>query len=562
MARAHVYRPITDDAGNLLYGATVAVQGDGGVPLGQALYADGTSGSTLPNPYIAASGIVDIWLETPQRLLVTATPVSGASIAVSIDAQPSGDEMFYSPDGRLEIANAGTVGQTLQMVTPPSPSTPGLAQWGDAISGSGLTPLTVVTDYNFSDGLIPGALTFSAVKNDLTAAVSTPVGSASVVNDPVPGTGFSKALVLPPVTDTSLPTASPWEFTTTAAWSASITDSGVLTFWHKVTRSPALNAGGFTQVFVQVQTAAGWYSEPVGEPTLTSRGWTFYSVGLPSGTTAFRIRARHYFASDAGTSAITLVSASVAGIRVVQGAQVPSHVHGDAATFTTVLGPSAAASGVASTAIGTAAQALGISSVALGDTAEAGADHSIAIGSNAGAGSGGAVAIGDTSSATGANAVAIGKAASAATDAALAVGYQAAATGTQGIAVGASAVASGDYAAAVGSGAQASGDRSLALGYQAIAGHDDAVAIGSGASTTGTSQIVLGAATHVVYVPGTFRLVGDGQFGASPASRIGFYGVAGVTQPTVTGSRSGNAALAALLTSLAGTGLIVDSSTA
>ena len=71
MARAHVYRPITDDAGNLLYGATVAVQGDGGVPLGQALYADGTSGSTLPNPYIAASGIVDIWLETPQRLLVT-----------------------------------------------------------------------------------------------------------------------------------------------------------------------------------------------------------------------------------------------------------------------------------------------------------------------------------------------------------------------------------------------------------------------------------------------------------------------------------------------------------
>ena len=43
---------------------------------------------------------------------------------------------------------------------------------------------------------------------------------------------------------------------------------------------------------------------------------------------------------------------------------------------------------------------------------------------------------------------------------------------------------------------------------------------------------------------------------------IGFYGSNPVAKPTVTGSRSGNAALADLLTELDNMGLITDSSTA
>jgi hypothetical protein len=42
---------------------------------------------------------------------------------------------------------------------------------------------------------------------------------------------------------------------------------------------------------------------------------------------------------------------------------------------------------------------------------------------------------------------------------------------------------------------------------------------------------------------------------------VGFYGGVPTTKPTVTGSRGANAALASLLTALAGLGLIVDSST-
>jgi hypothetical protein len=43
---------------------------------------------------------------------------------------------------------------------------------------------------------------------------------------------------------------------------------------------------------------------------------------------------------------------------------------------------------------------------------------------------------------------------------------------------------------------------------------------------------------------------------------LGFYGVARVTRQTVTGSRGGNAALASLLTALAATGIVIDSTTA
>ena len=45
-------------------------------------------------------------------------------------------------------------------------------------------------------------------------------------------------------------------------------------------------------------------------------------------------------------------------------------------------------------------------------------------------------------------------------------------------------------------------------------------------------------------------------------NRIGFFGTGHTTKPTITGSRAGNAALASLLTGLAGLGLITDSTTA
>ena len=50
--------------------------------------------------------------------------------------------------------------------------------------------------------------------------------------------------------------------------------------------------------------------------------------------------------------------------------------------------------------------------------------------------------------------------------------------------------------------------------------------------------------------------------GGSETPQLGFFGTAASGKPTVTGSRGGNAALASLLTALAGLGLITDSTTA
>lgn len=47
---------------------------------------------------------------------------------------------------------------------------------------------------------------------------------------------------------------------------------------------------------------------------------------------------------------------------------------------------------------------------------------------------------------------------------------------------------------------------------------------------------------------------------AASGGTLGFYGHAPAAKPTVSGSRGSNAALASLLTALAGLGLLVDSS--
>jgi hypothetical protein len=74
-----------------------------------------------------------------------------------------------------------------------------------------------------------------------------------------------------------------------------------------------------------------------------------------------------------------------------------------------------------------------------------------------------------------------------------------------------------------------------------------------------TAAIVLGADCNLYRSAADILKTDDAlQVGGS----VGFYNTAPVAKGTVTGSRGGNAALASLLTALAATGLITDSSTA
>jgi len=62
-------------------------------------------------------------------------------------------------------------------------------------------------------------------------------------------------------------------------------------------------------------------------------------------------------------------------------------------------------------------------------------------------------------------------------------------------------------------------------------------------------------------VAGAFAANGAAKIGGS-GSTVGFYGATGTTQPSISGSRGGNAALASLITALANQGLCIDGTSA
>lgn len=72
-----------------------------------------------------------------------------------------------------------------------------------------------------------------------------------------------------------------------------------------------------------------------------------------------------------------------------------------------------------------------------------------------------------------------------------------------------------------------------------------------------TNQIEIGNGTDFKFTTsfGT-------RLGTAATEKLAFWGATPVVQPTVTGSRAGNAALASLLTQLQTIGLLIDSSTA
>jgi hypothetical protein len=101
------------------------------------------------------------------------------------------------------------------------------------------------------------------------------------------------------------------------------------------------------------------------------------------------------------------------------------------------------------------------------------------------------------------------------------------------------------------------------------AGVDMIVSVWSVEDFTGSqrSYFRLSSDAQNVQVAGKVEFV-DGLYGATKhvldgaANKVGFYGAAAASRPTVTGSRGGNAALASLLSALATLGLITDGTTA
>lgn len=529
VARAHLLRPITDREGNLLYNAQVTIrETDYAVPIGQSLFTSATGADTLPNPFTTASGIIDLWLDIPQRMSVLVQADGVQDILVYLDAPVPPEETVASVTP-MEIVNTpSTSGQVLL-----STAIPGQAQWGTAPSGSGLTPVVVASSQSFNSGTDPVGWTI------------TP-GSATVRSyDPLtlpPNTNYLYSLHAKATANSGVFTATGPTFT--------LLEAGTLSLWVKTAFSG-------TENFTIKVTDSGAVTTTLGTIGST-RDWGFYSYNLAAGT---------YTPKFTYTGPTSFVVGQhdmwMTGYVARYGGNVPPHTHAGTGTNSVALGPSATATATAATAVGASAAASGVNSTAYGYNAHATGNSALAMGANANANA-------DYSLAVGANA-----SGNAATTAWTAVGYNASATGLESIAVGKNAAATADYATAVGSGAIASVASSVAIGQGANAAatagvalgqgaavnatHFNSVALGAGSSTTGANQIMLGNAGAMTVIPGSMQNYGLVSLGL-PGSRVGFYGSPGMVQQVVTGSDDGNQTLRALVQALGNMGLISNQS--
>lgn len=79
MARAHLYRPVQDSAGDLVTDVTVRLLEPGTeTPIAETIYADRSSNDEVENPFTVASGIISVYLPYPRIVRVEVT-ISGAT---------------------------------------------------------------------------------------------------------------------------------------------------------------------------------------------------------------------------------------------------------------------------------------------------------------------------------------------------------------------------------------------------------------------------------------------------------------------------------------------------
>lgn len=95
MARAHLFRPVTDEEGNLLYGAQVTVRReDVNAPLDQDIFAGPVSVEPMTNPFVIHGGYIDIWLDEPQRVNFLIESPPRAPISIFLDVHPPANEVL------------------------------------------------------------------------------------------------------------------------------------------------------------------------------------------------------------------------------------------------------------------------------------------------------------------------------------------------------------------------------------------------------------------------------------------------------------------------------------
>lgn len=145
--RAHFYRPIFTTAGSLVTGASVRILDPNTLSLVNVpLYNDPLLDSILANPFVAVNGIVDFYMDLPNRVVVGITPLGGNEVlyrgvdVLSPDmGSGTGGNVYYDPSGgrwQIEIDATGHV------VTVPSVAEPEVTLYGGTGNFGGVAGVT------------------------------------------------------------------------------------------------------------------------------------------------------------------------------------------------------------------------------------------------------------------------------------------------------------------------------------------------------------------------------------------------------------------------------------
>jgi len=562
MSRVHVFRPIMDEAGNLVSSATVQVDAYAtpDVATTQTLWASSeiSDASQYDNPIAVTNGILDFWLDAPERLTLTVVTPSRPTEVVVVDALPSGDEIVQSSSA-LTITNTPSVGEVLT-----GGAVAGEAEWATA-PASVLTAEVPGTAYEFSSGSLPSP----PITQDSRLSTG---GELGYLGD---GTGYGAHLTQPVwINEDIVDAPSDPAFTYTKAiridgqigqptflncirLDVTMADGGRIDMWVRVASSP-----GSAKTVVAVQPVNPdyfdnhWVRRVAFDPS-QDQTWVHLLIEIPDTSDGLV----SVFVGETNAQDNDSMSTALAFIQPIAGGVIPPHYHSGTGSNSVEVGTGAAAVGDFSVAVGVNADASTNSSLAVGYDAQAQGSEAVAIGASSRANVDFAQAIGKDADASGIGAIAVGHTSEASGADSAAFGHNARALAADAIAVGADALASGASSTAVGSDSQAGASDSIALGAGAIVdpAHAGSLAIGKNAASTGSGQLAIGATDNLVLIQGTWRNLGDASFG-DVDTRLGFFGLAGTTIQEVTGSRDGNVALAALLTALADLGLITDSS--
>lgn len=529
--RAHLYRTATDSAGNRLPNVEVTVYKAGSTQLvDQILYIGNTGSTTLANPFLTSTGIIDFYLDLPQSVKIGLSQGTAQNTIDNLEVTPAPENLVQSTTGFI-VSGTPDVGQFLQCTAP------GQAAWvsADDLISTKASPLSTLKSYDFS-----GSSMGDLVAQNPSAATVTPT-YVDVTADAKPPTWvFTKAVKFPVNTPVILRLPA-----------VTLPETGSLTFLYKVVAA----ATGIGAATARASVDSGLVQLPLpNDPGLLNQWNVAYLGDIPTGTHSVRIE------QIPGTSPTSYVL--FGPILLQYGNNIPFHTHGGTGVGSTVLGPSALAAWSQSTVVGGLAEALGDGATSYGYSAQAAMDG-VAVGAYSEAGSGG-VALGyySTNLTGTSGGVAVGHQAQTLGDNATAVGFNTTGSGARSVALGSIAQAAGIESVAIGYSADALAEGGVALGSNSLVntGHTNSVALGPGAITTAANQAVLGTATTTVVVPGDLQASGSAAL-AGAAGTLGFFGSAGTIRPTVTGSRSNNSVLTDLLVALDAMGLIVDGST-